>query len=223
MVNSFIKILAQFRPDVEVVYTFFHPLARPAPTSPPTSPNSCSASPMFMSATPGMDGAAWHNQAKAMAFTAAYRQYSTCLPTAKGQLAEEGVLAETRAGNAMFPPHELGYPNAKHAPMILERVGALPTYGMGVHMLTGMLYLEGRLREGLRPDGQYPTPEQVATALDGLSIIGPCGITSMINHQSTASAWPSGRCISGRMACGSWKISHRAGLYAVCAAVDDGR
>jgi len=188
VVNSFIKILAQFRPDVEVVYTFFHPFGEASPNFTAYITELMQRKPdVYVGYSWGTDGVAWHNQAKAMGLYGRIPLvFDVFAGTAKGQLAEEGVLAETRAGNAMFPPHELGYPNAKHAPMILERVGALPTYGMGVHMLTGMLYLKAAYEKVYALTGQYPTPEQVATALDGLSIIGPCGITSMINHQSTA-------------------------------------
>ncbi len=70
--------------------------------------------------------------------------------------------------------------------MILEKTGVLPTYGMDIHMLTGLLYLKKAYEKAYDLTGQYPSPETVAKLLDGLSIIGPDGVASMLNHQSTA-------------------------------------
>lgn len=188
VVSSFTKILKQLRPDVEVVYTFFHPFGEASPNFAAYITELMQRKPdVYVGYSWGTDGVAWHNQARAMGlYSRIPLIFDVFSGTAKGQLATEGVLGETRAGNCMFPPHALGYPNSKLAPMILERVGALPTYGMGVHMLTGMLYLKAAYEKAYDLTGQYPTPEILAKTIDGLSIIGPCGITSMINHQSTA-------------------------------------
>jgi len=108
-------------------------------------------------------------------------------------MAREGVLGESRAGNGTFPPYALGYPNSKLTPMILEKTGVLPTYGMDIHMLTGLLYLKKAYEKIYDLTGQYPTPVMVAKMLDGLSIVGPDGVSSMINHQSTAPGMAVGR------------------------------
>ena len=68
----------------------------------------------------GSDGVAWHNQAEAMGlYKAVPLVFDVFSGTAKGQMAREGVLAETRAGNGTFPPYALGYPNSKLTPAIL--------------------------------------------------------------------------------------------------------
>ena len=67
VVNSFIKILAQFRPDVEVVYTFFHPFGEASPNFTAYITELMQRKPdVYVGYSWGTDGVAWHNQAKAM-------------------------------------------------------------------------------------------------------------------------------------------------------------
>jgi len=188
VVEQFKRIMGEFKPGVEFIYIFFHPFGEAGANFGAYITEIMQKNPdVYVGYSWGTDGVAWHNQAKAMGL---YKQISLVFDvfsgTAKGEVATEGVLAESRAGNAMFPPHKLGYPNSKLAPMLLEKTGVLPTYGMGVHMLTGLLYLKEAYEKAYDMIGEYPSPEMVAKALDGLSIMGPCGITSMINHQSNA-------------------------------------
>jgi len=188
VVERFQQIMKEFKPDVEFVYTFFHPFAQASPNFAPYIAEIIRKKPdVYVGYSWGTDGVAWSNQAKAMGL---YRQiplvFDVFSGTAKGELATEGVLAEARGGNGMFPSHKLGYPNSKFTSMLLDKTGALPTYGMGVHMVTGLLYLKAAYEKAYELTGEYPSPEIVAKTLEGLSIIGPCGITSMINHQSTA-------------------------------------
>jgi len=195
VVQSFQEIMHEFKPDVEFVYTFFHPFGEAAPNFSAYITEIMQKNPdVYVGYSWGSDGVAWYNQASAMGL---YKKiplvFDVFSGTAKGQMATEGVLAETRAGNGMFPPYELGYPNSKYTPMILEKVGALPTYGMDIHMLDGLLYLKKAYEKAYDLLGEYPSPEAIAKTLDGLSIIGPCGVTSMVNHQSTAPGMSVGR------------------------------
>lgn len=195
VVKRFQEIMQKLKPGVKFVYTFFHPFAEASPNFAAYLTKIMQQKPdVYVGYSWGSDGVAWHNQANAMEF---YKEiplvFDVFSGTAKGQMAGEGVLAETRAGNGTFPPYALGYPNSKLTPMILKKTGVLPTYGMDIHMLTGLLYLKKAYEKAYDLTGQYPTPEMVAKTLDGLSIIGPDGIASMINHQSTAPSMAVGR------------------------------
>jgi branched-chain amino acid transport system substrate-binding protein len=195
VVKRFQEIMQKFKPDVKFVYTFHHPFGEAGPNFAAYITNVMQQKPdVYVGYSWGSDGVAWHNQAEAMGL---YKRvplvFDVFSGTAKGEMAREGVLGETRAGNGTFPPYALGYPNSKLTPMILEKTGVLPTYGMDIHMLTGLLYLKKAYEKAYDLTGQYPTPAMVAKMLDGLSIIGPDGVSSMINHQSTAPGMAVGR------------------------------
>lgn len=195
VVNRFQQIMGKLKPDVKFVYTFFHPFGEAGPNFSSYLTKIMQEKPdIYVGYSWGSDGVAWHNQAEAMGF---YQKiplvFDVFSGTAKGEMAREGVLAETRAGNGTFPPHAFGYPNSKLTPMILEKTGVYPTYGMDIHMLTGLLYLKKAYEKAYDLTGQYPTPEMVAKMLDGLSVIGPDGIASMVNHQSTSPGMAVGR------------------------------
>jgi len=188
VVNRFKQIMKKLKPDVEFVYTFFHPFAEASPNFTPYITEIMQRNPdVYVGYSWGTDGVAWCTQAKAMGL---YKRIPLVLDifsgTAKGELAAEGVLSEARAGKLLFPPLKLGYPNSKLVPMYLDKIGVLGSYGMGVHMVTGLLYLKKAYEKAYDLTGKYPSSEMVVKTLEGLSIIGPCGITSMINHQSTA-------------------------------------
>ncbi len=195
VVKRFQEIMGKFKPDVKFVYTFFHPFGEAGPNFAAYITNVMQNKPdVYVGYSWGSDGVAWHNQAEAMGlFKAVPLVFDVFSGTAKGEMAREGVLAETRAGNGTFPPYILGYPNSKFTPMIVEKTGVLPTYGMDIHMLTGLLYLKKAYEKAYDLTGQYPTFEMVAKTLDGLSVVGPDGISSMINHQSTAPGMAVGR------------------------------
>ena len=195
VVKRFQEIMQKFKPDVKFVYTFFHPFGEAGPNFSAYITNVMQHKPdVYVGYSWGSDGVAWHNQAEAMGL---YKRvplvFDVFSGTAKGEMAREGVLGETRAGNGTFPPYVLGYPNSKLTPMILEKTGVLPTYGMDIHMLTGLLYLKKAYEKVYDLTGQYPTPAMVAKMLDGLSIMGPDGLSSMINHQSSAPGMAVGR------------------------------
>jgi len=189
VVERFQQIMKEYNPDVKFVYTFFHPFGEAGANFGSYITEIIQKRPdVYVGYSWGTDEVAWHNQAKALGL---YKQIPLIFDVFSGtgeggEMAEEGMLAETRAGNGMYPPHELGYPNSELAPALLEKTGVLPTYGMGVHMLTGLLYLKVAYEKAYDLTGEYPSPEIVAKMLEGLSIIGPCGITSMINHQASA-------------------------------------
>ena len=195
VVKRFQEIMQKFKPDVKFVYTFFHPFGEAGPNFSAYITNVMQHKPdVYVGYSWGSDGVAWHNQAEALGL---YRRvplvFDIFSGTAKGEMAREGVLGETRGGNGTFPPYILGYPNSKFTPMILEKTGVLPTHGMDIHMLTGLLYLKKAYEKVYDLTGQYPTPAMVAKMLDGLSIMGPDGLSSMINHQSSAPGMAVGR------------------------------
>lgn len=195
VVKRFQQIMHKMKPGVKFVYEFYHPFGEAGANFAAYITNVIQQKPdVYVGYSWGSDGVAWHNQAEAMGlYKAVPMVFDVFSGTAKGQMAREGVLAETRAGNGTFPPYALGYPNSKYTPAILEKTGVLPTYGMDIHMLTGLLYLKKAYEKAYDLTGQYPTPEMVAKTLDGLSIIGPDGISSMINHQSTSPGMAVGR------------------------------
>ena len=195
VVKRFQEIMGKFKPDVKFVYTFFHPFGEAGPNFSPYITNIMQQKPdVYVGYSWGSDGVAWHNQAEAMGlYDKVPLVFDVFSGTAKGEMAREGVLAETRAGNGTFPPFALGYPNSKFTPAILEKTGVLPTYGMDIHMLTGLLFLKKAYEKAYDLTGQYPTPEMVAKTLDGLSVIAPDGIAAMINHQCTAPGMAVGR------------------------------
>ncbi len=195
VVKRFQQIMGKFKPDVKFVYIFHHPFGEAGPNFAAYITNVIQNKPdVYVGYSWGSDGVAWHNQADAMGlYKAVPLVFDVFSGTAKGEMAREGVLAETRAGNGTFPPYALGYPNSKFTPMILEKTGVLPTYGMDIHMLTGLLYLKKAYEKAYDLTGQYPTAEMVAKTLDGLSVVGPDGIASMVKHQSTAPGMAVGR------------------------------
>lgn len=195
VVKRFQQIMKKFKPDVKFVYEFYHPFGEAGPNFAAYITNIIQQKPdVYVGYSWGSDGVAWHNQAEAMGlYKAVPMVFDVFSGTAKGQMAREGVLAEARAGNGTFPPYVLGYPNSKYTPKILEKTGVLPTYGMDIHMLTGLIYLKKAYEKAYDLTGQYPTPEMIAKTLDGLSIIGPDGIACMINHQSTSPGMAVGR------------------------------
>lgn len=188
VVKRFQDIMHKFKPDVTFVYTFFHPFGEAGPNFAPYITHIMQQKPdVYVGYSWGSDGVAWHNQAEAMGlYKSIPLVFDVFSGTAKGEMAREGALAETRAGDGTFPPYALGYPDSKFTPMILEKTGVLPTYGMDIHMLTGLLYLKKAYEKAYDLTNQYPSPEMVVKTLDGLSIVGPDGIASMINHESTA-------------------------------------
>ncbi|MGA7563316.1 MAG: ABC transporter substrate-binding protein [Desulfobaccales bacterium] len=188
VVTRFKQIMLKFKPDVKFTYEFFHPFGTAGPNFAPYITHIMQEKPdVYVGYSWGSDGVAWHNQAEAMGlYKSVPLVFDVFSGTAKGEMAREGALAETRAGDGTFPPYALGYPDSKFTPMILEKTGVLPTYGMDIHMLTGLLYLKKAYEKAYDLTGQYPSPETVAKLLDGLSIIGPDGVASMLNHQSTA-------------------------------------
>lgn len=195
VVKRFQEIMLKLKPDVKFVYVFHHPFGEAGPNFAAYITNVMRQKPdVYVGYSWGSDGVAWHNQAEAMGlYDAVPLVFDVFAGTAKGQMAREGVLGETRAGNGTFPPYALGYPNSKLTPAIVEKTGVLPTYGMDIHMLTGLLYLKKAYEKAYELTGQYPTPEMVAKSLDGLAILGPDGVSSMINHQSTAPGMAVGR------------------------------
>lgn len=195
VVKRFQEIMLKLKPGVKFVYTFHHPFGEAGPNFSAYITNIIQQKPdVYVGYSWGSDGVAWHNQAEAMGlYTKVPLVFDVFSGTAKGQMAREGVLGETRAGNGTLPPYVLGYPNSKYTPQIVEKTGVFPTYGMDIHMLTGLLYLKKAYEKAYDVTGQYPTREMVAKMMDGLSVIGPDGISSMINHQSTSPGMAVGR------------------------------
>jgi ABC-type branched-subunit amino acid transport system substrate-binding protein len=191
VVERFKEVMEAFKPGVKFVYTFFPPFAQAGPNFTPFITTIMQNHPdVYVGYMLGSDLVAWHNQAEAVGL---YKKIPLAMDVMGFVSEVEGNLAEARGGGGIFPPWALGYPNAKYTPMLLNKIGAYPNFGMDIHMLEGLLFLKKAYEKAYALSGRYPTPEMVATAMDGLAIIGPCGVTSMIDHQSTAPGESVGR------------------------------